>query len=218
MGLPPLFLISDAARVGEDRFLSVLEQSIRAGLRMVQIREPTWSAAEVRRLALRVQAALRDLAVDGVLVVMSRRPELACELRLDGVHVGGGDPEAIVRCRALVGSRRLVGYSAHSAPEILEAAQRGADYVTLSPVFSPISKSYALPPLGLHSFSRAALSSPIPVYALGGIRPEHAARLRRAGAAGAAAIGAILDAPDAGGATKAFLEAWRDAASPRAQK
>jgi thiamine-phosphate pyrophosphorylase len=47
----------------------------------------------------------------------------------------------------------------------------------------------------------------IPVIAIGGITPERVAAVRDAGAAGVAAIAAILDTDSPGAATKRFLEA-----------
>jgi thiamine monophosphate synthase len=47
----------------------------------------------------------------------------------------------------------------------------------------------------------------IPVIAIGGITPARVAAVRRAGAAGVAAIAALLDTDSPGDATKRFLEA-----------
>jgi len=212
--LPPLYLISDAARIGEDAFLERFGEAVRGGLSMVLLREPAWGPESISRLAGRVQARLRESSNISVRVLLSRRAELAAELALDGVHLAGGDPSAVSSARRRLGATRTIGYSAHSIEEACKAAAEGADYVSYSPVFGSISKGrHPLPAVGLEGVAEASRVVAVPVYALGGILPEHAGALRKRGAAGAAMIGGILDAADPAAAVRAFLSSW-DAAAP----
>jgi thiamine-phosphate pyrophosphorylase len=218
VNLSPLLLISDVERVGEERFLSALEAAISAGLRMLQVREPGWSEKRLRDLVSRVRERVRDSvpeALPDVLLVLNRRPgqpvELASELDMDGVHLGGGSPERVAAARAVLGPKQLVGYSAHELSELVEAAEGGATYGSYSPVFGALSKEHPLPSVGLVGLELACRRAPLPVYALGGVTPEHAGRLRRSGAAGAAMIGSILDVPDPAVAVRAFLLGWETA-------
>src|SRR5206468_5473072 len=87
MSLPPLCLISDAQRVGEERFLWALREAINAGLRMVQVREPSWSVDQVRDLALKVRKIGEEEAMGSLVLITNRRSELVLELDLAGVHV-----------------------------------------------------------------------------------------------------------------------------------
>ncbi len=207
-GPGPLVLISDAARVGEARFLDVLCAALEAGLPAVQIREPSWGLDEVSTLVERVLDLVGASGRPDVVLLVSRRAELVERFGLAGVHVGGGRPEAVAAARAIAPRGALVGYSAHSIPEIEEAARHGADYASYSPVFGAISKRHALEPVGLEGLRLACRAATIPVLALGGILPEHAPRIREAGAAGAATIGGILDAEDPGAAVREFLAGW----------
>ena len=160
MSLPPLCLISDAQRVGEERFLWALREAINAGHRMVQVREPSWSVDQVRDLALKVRKIGEEEAMGSLVLITNRRSELVLELDLAGVHVGGGRPEGVASARALLGSSRLVGYSAHATEEIVEAAKKGADYASYSPVFEAISKRHPLPAVGLKGLEAATHLSP----------------------------------------------------------
>lgn len=216
--LPPLILISDAERLGEERFLRACLAAVGAGLRAVLLREPLWDEERVRDLLLGVRDRLARAGAAAssppgrpppVRLLVGRRPELARDVGADGVHVGGGRPEDVARARSVVGPEALVGFSAHCAGEIAEAAGRGADYAFFSPIFGAISKRHALPPVGIEGLREACRVSPIPVHALGGVRPEHAGEIRRAGAAGAAMIGAILDAADPAASVRGFLDGWR---------
>jgi thiamine-phosphate pyrophosphorylase len=217
-GLPPLILISDAERVGEDRFLDACFAAFGAGLRAVLVREPGWGTERVRDLIRRVREGIppapRDPGDLPLWLLVGRRPELAQEAGADGVHVGGGRPEEVARARSVVGPDPLVGYSAHAIAELVEVARQGADYAFFSPVFGALSKRHTLVSVGIEGLRRACVASSIPVYALGGVIPAHAGEIRRAGGAGAAMIGAILDASDPAAAVREYLRGWREAESP----
>ena len=200
--LPSLHLITDGERIGEVALRERLAAAVRGGLELVQLREKHLSDQTFRRLALELREAL-----PGLRWIANRRPEIVRELDLAGVHVGG-DLAVIERARESVGSERWVGYSAHSESEAREAFARGADYVYLAPVFPPVSKSSHLEPLGITGLKQACASLPPAVFALGGIAAENLAELRRAGAAGGAVIGSILDAACAETATRELRSAW----------
>ena len=205
--LPPLMAISAAERLGREHFLDALSAAWEAGLPMLQIREPGLAVESLRTLAEAVISA----APPGRRVLINRQPRLAAQLGVDGVHIGGGDPAAVRAAREVVGPDGLVGYSAHQERELDEAATAGADYVTFSPIFGALSKQHPLPSVGVSALARVCSWSPIPVYALGGVTPEHVDEVKRAGAVGIATIGAIWDADRPGDRVREFLSRWEQA-------
>ncbi len=117
-------------------------------------------------------------------------PGLASRIGADGVHL----PERLAYRAA--GLRRarpgwLVTCAAHSAAAVAAARRRGADAVVLSAVFPSASPS-AGRPLGPLRFAALVSSARLPVYALGGVRGRTARRLAGSGAAGLAAVEALL--------------------------
>lgn len=165
---------------------------------------------QVRRKHLEVEALRRELETlltgrEEVTWILNRHVELAAELGLDGVHVGG-EPGAVSRARKILGDRAIVGYSAHAVDEARQALERGADYVSLSPIFAPLSKTHPEPPRGLEFLREASEHLPGPVYALGGITPERVAGARRHGAHGVAVLGAIQSAENPENVTRELLE------------
>jgi len=182
---------------------------------MVQVREKLLGPPEVRRLVLR----FRELLPSGALLLVNgtgRSGSFAAEVGADGAHLGGGDPRKVGEARRALPPSSIIGYSAHSPEEIAAAAEEGADYATLSPIFEPSSKTSALRPLGLEILALACRSAKVPVYALGGIDAARARAARQAGAYGVAVIGAILGAADPGAAARKLIEAvegGRDASS-----
>lgn len=215
--LPPLYLITDASRLGEVVLLDRVERALRGGLSWVLVREPTWEDHRLEALLGALRAVVereetRRGSGSRVILSLSRRAPLARALGIEGLHVGGGDPGLVREARELLGRSTLIGYSAHSREELEAAAREGADYASLSPVFGALSKKHPLEALGLEGLALAVRGAPLPVYALGAVTPEAAASLRRAGAAGAAMIGGLLDAPEPGEAARRFLDGWEAAA------
>jgi thiamine monophosphate synthase len=69
------------------------------------------------------------------------------------------------------------------------------------------SKRGWLEPIGAAGLERACASTDRPVWALGGLRPEHAAAMRQAGARGVAVRSSIFGEPD----VRSAARAWRTA-------
>lgn len=119
----------------------------------------------------------------GALLLVHADAEAARVCGADGVHL----PERgdVAAARAVLGPSALVGASRHDAAGIHAAAEAGADYATLSPIFPVDGKG---PPLGLGVLAEVCAAAPIPVVALGGITPALAPACLRAGASAVAAI------------------------------
>jgi len=196
--VPPLYVITEAARFGRSKVVDAIERAAGGGLSRVLVREPELSAKEIESFADEI------LSTADVEIVIGVRPgdggdaraEVVARRRWRGVHVGGGGPSYCERVRSLVGTDRLVGYSAHSTDDALAAQARGANYVSLSPVFAPRSHPTALEPLGIEGLREACSRIEVPIYALGGISGENLAAVRSAGAAGVAVITEVIDAAD----------------------
>lgn len=224
----PLYVITDFARLGQDRVLDALGGARKSGLRWVLLREPHAALAETIAFLDALEAIFPREEISLAArpgPQLEERVELVGERRLAGLHVGGGDLDLLARARGRLGAESLLGYSAHSADEARRAFAAGASHVSLSPIFSPRSKrlgassvvssapANALPsippaPLGVEWLRSACAEVPGPVFALGGVDAANARELARAGAAGIAVIGAVLDAEDPAASTKALLDAF----------
>ena len=96
------------------------------------------------------------------------------------------------------GFRGLVSRSCHSLEELEEHA--ADDYLFLSPIFDSISKVGYTARFTAESLLEAAARGIVNdrVLALGGVRPEYLPRIRAYGFGGAALMGCIWQAADAG--------------------
>jgi thiamine-phosphate pyrophosphorylase len=199
-----LYLITDRLALGSgDNLLKVVEKALRGGVRAVQLREKDLPTRELVELASQMRDLTRRYRAR---LLVNDRVDVALAVGADGVHLGH-QSLPVAEVRRLLGPEKLIGVSTHQLEEILPAAFQGADFLTFSPVYFTPSKACYGPPQGLERLQSACQTSPIPVFALGGIRPEKLPELRAAGASGIAAISAILDAKDPCSAASNMLEA-----------
>jgi thiamine-phosphate pyrophosphorylase len=198
---PPLLVITDR-RQAKRPIERIVAEALAGGARWISVREKDLSAPErralLRRLATIVAPVGTALAVHGDI-------EAAAELSLAGVHLpSGADPTV---ARRILGERALIGASTHGVDEAREAARRGADYVTIGPIFATASKPGYGPTLGVAGLRECCAAVPCPVIALGGVSPETAAACLAAGAAGIAIMGPIMRAADAAERTRDYTAA-----------
>ena len=171
---------------------AVVADALRGGLRAVQLREKDLAAAQLFEIAVELRQLTREY---GAKLLINDRIDVALAAGADGVHLGkAGLP--VREARRILGSERLIGYSAHSADEALQAQRDGADFVTLGPVYHTPSKAQYGEPLGLSALSEAVRVVAIPVFALGGVKQASVAEVLSAGAHGVALISAIMAAPN----------------------
>lgn len=141
--------------------------------------------------ALAVGRRLREIAdARGLVLLVGADEALAQAIGADGVHL----PERLVHRAGPIRrrhSRWIVTAAAHGRAGLVAAARAGADAVLLSPAFESASPS-AGRPLGPARFATLARTARVPVYALGGVNMKTAPRLLGSGAAGLAAIGALI--------------------------
>ncbi|MFY9292737.1 MAG: thiamine phosphate synthase [Methylorubrum rhodinum] len=199
--LPPLLVVTD--RHGAHRPLAeTVRAAVAGGARFVWLRDRDLDREARRALALDFLAALTPL---GGHLVIGADIALAAKTGAHGVHLGGtAGPRGIAQARAALGPDALIGVSAHGPEEVAAAAEAGADYATLSPIFSTASKPGYGPALGLSALE-ACRTLPIPVFALGGIDANNASICLDAGAAGIAAMGSPMRAADPEAETRALL-------------
>lgn len=174
-----------------DAFLAGLEATVGSGVGLIQLRAKALDAAGLERLAARALSLCRR---HGARLVLNGAPEVALDLGLDGVHLSA-ERLSTISVRPL--PRELwVGASCHDRESLQRAARLGLDYATLSPVAATRSHPAARP-LGWPRFAAMRQGIPLPVYALGGMRPADLETARRYGAQGVAGIGSFWSAPDA---------------------
>lgn len=214
--LPILCFITDRHRCSDPPLDAVVDEAIKGGATLIQLREKDLPAGELLALATRLRQVTRNRA----LLVINDRLDVALAVGADGVHLPqNGLPVSIARL--LLGQHTIVGCSVHSEEAAAEAERAGADYVQLGTIYATESKPDA-EPAGPDLVRKVAGPLGIPVLGVGGVQPQNAAEVIEAGAAGASFISAILGAADPQAATRqlaeAMGEAWKKRAAPPEQE
>jgi thiamine-phosphate pyrophosphorylase len=178
------------------------EKLAAAGVRLLQYRNKQASARELFESSRRLSSLLIP---QGVTFVVNDRADVAAAAEASGVHVGQEDlrPEA---ARSVIGAGKLLGVSTHNLDQFKDAAATSADYIAVGPVFSTSTKANPDPVVGIEFIRRMRPLTGKPVVAIGGMTPERAVELIRAGADSVAVISDILLAPDPGKRARQYIE------------
>jgi thiamine-phosphate pyrophosphorylase len=181
-----LCYITDRKAVAPKPVFKLIQQALRAGVDLIQIREKDLATRPLLELVRRSLTEARA-AGSGTRVVVNDRVDVALGTGAGGVHLGRQSlPPDVVRGMAPEGF--LIGVSCHSLAEAREAEAARADYIVLGPVFETPSKLAYGPPLGLETLREVCAQVKIPVLALGGVTVERARECLEAGASGLAGI------------------------------
>lgn len=174
--LPPLYGITNSAELGKAEFLRRLERALARGLKLVQVREKSLAGNDLRDFAATVTALAH---ASGARVLVNGSPDLAREVRADGVHLTSAQLRQTGQRPAL----ELVGASCHDAGELERARELGADLAVFGPVL-PTPSHPGAAGIGWERFAELVKDCPLPVYALGGLRIAHLETAWRHGAHG----------------------------------
>lgn len=171
-------------------FLDTIKQSLKSGVRTVQLREKGLTTHELYSLANELKGITLDFEAN---LIINDRVDIALAVEADGVHLGWQSlPFSIVR--RLLGAEKLIGISTHNRKEALRAQNFGADYITFGPIYNTPSKVGLLEPTGPSEIRNLKREIKIPIIALGGINEDNVDNVLDNRADGIAVISSIMNA------------------------
>ena len=185
-----LYLVTDKSDDVE-KFLNTIEEAIKGGVTVVQIREKTAETLDFYNLALKVKEITTKYNVP---LIINDRVDVALAIDADGVHVGQSDMPCDVT-RRLIGEDKILGVSAATIEEAQKAQKDGADYIGAGAVFPTATKDDA-PKITKKDLKEVVDSIDIPVVAIGGINHDNASELIDTGIAGLSVVSAIMSSDD----------------------
>lgn len=195
-----LYLVTDKSSDVE-KFLKTIEEAIKGGVSVVQIREKTSETLDFYNLALRVKEITTKYNVP---LIINDKVDVALAIDADGVHVGQSDMPCDVT-RKLIGKDKILGVSASTISEAKKAQEDGADYIGTGAVFPTATKDDA-PSITKQDLKKVVESIDIPVVAIGGINHNNAFELIDTGIAGLSVVSAIMNAEDPRSASEELLK------------
>ena len=195
-----LYLVTDKSDDVE-KFLNTIEESIKGGVTVVQIREKTADTLDFYNLSLKVKEITTKYNVP---LIINDRVDIALAIDADGVHVGQSDMPCDVT-RRLIGEDKILGVSAATVDEAQKAEKDGADYIGTGAVFPTATKDDA-PSVTKEELKDVVDSIDIPVVAIGGINHDNASELKDTGIAGLSVVSAIMSAENPKKASEELLK------------
>ena len=180
LSLPTTMAITQAEAHGVAAELNRLEQALQQGLGLVQLRDKHLPEAVRREFGMAVR---QRCTAHGALLMINGDAQLACDLGADGLHLSAAQlAEHKHRPEFL-----WVGASCHTAEEIRQAGQLELDYALLGPVL-PTPSHPEQAGMGWRGFADACAGNTLPVFALGGQKPEMLSTAQTHGAHGIALL------------------------------
>ncbi|MBE9469149.1 MAG: thiamine phosphate synthase [Bacteroidetes bacterium] len=166
----------------------IVEEAVKGGVTIVQLREKNTSSREFYELAKSLMSLLKPLNIP---LIINDRLDIALAVNADGLHIGQSDlPYSIAR--KLLGKDKIIGLSVETIEQAREANNLDVDYIGLSPVFSTNTKLDINTPLELSGIKEIASFTKHKTVAIGGINSLNAESAIASGADGIAVISAIV--------------------------
>ena len=197
-----LYLVTDSTGLSEAEFLEKVELALQGGVTFLQLREKERSTREYVHLAQQVHAVARRYQVP---LVVDDRVDVALAAEVDGVHVGQSDMP-VWQARKLLGPDKIVGATAKTVPQALEAFGQGADYLGVGAIYPTTTKVVTVI-TSTETLGEICRAVPIPVNAIGGLNRDNLDVLRGIPIQGICVVSAIMKSAD----PKATAEGLRQA-------
>ena len=186
---PDRYLVAPEPGDDDAAWLAGLSAALESGIKRVQLRAPVRSAKPGwRELVAKAVTRCRRSKSD---VLLNTDIELAKALGI-GVHLRAAQLR-MLSTRPLP-SALPVASSCHDVAELQAAQALGCDFAVVGSVLPTASHPDAIP-LGWEGFARLRESVSLPLYAIGGLSPDHITQSRQHGAQGIAAISGLWPTP-----------------------
>lgn len=198
-----LYLCTDRKLMSCDSLLYCVEQAIKGGVTVVQLREKDISSREYYNLGCEIREITKAYNVP---LIINDRADVALAVNADGVHLGQSDLDCSI-VRRFVKRDMIIGVTAHNADEAIAAQKSGANYLGVGAVSVTSTKSDAKPIL-LEELLKVRRSVDIPIVIIGGINKNNVTRFKGMGLNGIAVVSAIVAQPDIYIAAKELKELW----------
>lgn len=184
-----LYLVTNSDKYSEEEFLERVEDALKGGVDIIQLREKEMSDRDILSLGKKVKKLCDSYKVP---MLIDDKPHLAWALGV-GVHLGADDMP-IDLARKLLGKDAIIGATAKSVEAAIDAQEKGADYLGVGAIFE--TKTHVKTKItSLETLIDIKKSVDIDVYAIGGLNIDNVDILQDSGVDGICVVRAIMDSP-----------------------
>ena len=196
-----LYLVTDRDILGDRNLCKAVEDSIKGGVSIVQLREKFVDDETFLKIAKEVQKITKKYNIP---LIINDNVKIAKEIDAEGVHIGQSD-KPLEETRKILGKDKIIGVSVGSLDEALKAQKGGADYLGIGTIFYTGTKKDINEPLGIEKLKTIVENISIPSVAIGGIHLDNIEEVMKTGVNGVAVISEILGKEDIENATRTLL-------------
>ncbi len=198
-----MYFITDSTNYSEAEFLRRIEEACKGGVTLLQLREKDKTTREYLRLAEKVHAITMRYDIP---LIIDDRVDIALAINAEGVHVGQSDLP-VKFARQLMGTDKIVGATAKTVSQAVEAYEQGADYLGVGAIYPTTTKVKTVL-TSVDTLKEIVKAVPIKVNAIGGLNKDNIQVLNGTGIDGICVVSAIMKANDPFTAAKELREAF----------
>ena len=199
-----LYFITDSTQYDEAEFLRRVEEGLKGGATMLQLREKEKSTREYIELGNKVHELAQKYNVP---LIIDDRLDVALASNAEGVHLGQSDMP-VSTARKILGEGFIIGATTKTVTQAVEAYEQGADYCGVGAIYPTTTKVKTVL-TSTETLSQICQSVPIPVNAIGGLNKTNTDVLMGIKIAGICVVSAIMKAEDPKKEAQILLEISR---------
>ena len=200
-----LYAVTDRKCIGSRDFYETIENALKGGVTILQLREKELSESQLVEEAVKVKDICRRYNVP---LIINDNYSAALKAGADGVHVGIEDAP-VAEIRRICGKNFIIGATAKTVAQAWQAEADGADYLGVGAVFPSPTKTNAIR-IDNSQLRDICSSVSIPAVAIGGITLENASTLTGSGICGIAVVSALFGSGDTKRSAEALAERFRE--------
>ncbi len=198
-----MYFITDSTNYSEDEFLYRVEEACKGEVTLVQLREKERTTREYIKLAEKVHEITMRYEIP---LIIDDRIDVALAVDAEGVHVGQSDMP-VSAARKIMGDDKIIGATAKTLPQAIEAYEQGADYLGVGAIYPTTTKVKTVL-TSVETLKEIVQAVPIKVNAIGGLNKDNIHVLKDSGIDGICAVSAIMKADSPCNAAKELREAF----------
>ena len=183
-----LYLVTNSTNKRDQEFLNIIEDALKGGVSLVQIREKELELVPFYEKALKVKKLTDKYNVP---LIINDRVSIAIGLGTCGAHIGQEDMD-VEMVRKALNENQILGVSASTVEEAIDAEKKGADYLGCGAVFPTGTKDDA-PDMTKEELINIVNAVNIPVVAIGGITEDNVEEFESTGISGISVVSAIME-------------------------
>ena len=200
-----LYFITDSSGFSEKEFLFRVEEALKGGATIVQLREKEKSTREYIDLAEKVHCITKKYNVP---LIIDDRVDVALCIDAEGVHLGADDMPVSV-ARKIMGDDKIIGATAKTVPKAKEAFEQGADYLGVGAIFPTTTKVKTVL-TSTETLNDICNTVPIPVNAIGGLNKNNISILKGIPIAGICVVSAIMKSENVKQTTEEIIKTFEE--------